>query len=76
MPTPALSEREQALAAWARRLLVDPNVTSADDVERLRSVGLDDREIFEATAFVALRFLDRERRPRRGAGPAARGRRA
>ena len=76
-PTPALSEREQALAAWARRLLVDPNVTSADDVERLRSVGLDDREIFEATAFVAFRLaFSTVNDALGGAGPAARGRRA
>lgn len=54
--TPALSEREQVLAAWTRRLVVDPNATTADDVARLRAVGLGDREIFEATAFVAFRL--------------------
>ena len=55
-PTPALSEREQALARWTRRLVDDPNATTAADVERLRAVGLGDREIFEATAFVAFRL--------------------
>lgn len=55
-PAPALSEREQALAAWARRLVDDPNATTAEDVARLRAVGLDDREIFEATTFVAFRL--------------------
>ena len=55
-PTPALSEREQALAEWTRRLVVDPNATTADDVERLRAVGLDEKEIFEATAFIAFRL--------------------
>jgi alkylhydroperoxidase family enzyme len=55
-PTPALSEREQVLALWTRRLVVDPNATTADDVARLRAVGLGDREIFEATAFVASRL--------------------
>lgn len=51
-----MSEREQVLAAWTRRLVVDPNATTADDVARLRAVGLGDREIFEATAFVAFRL--------------------
>lgn len=55
-PAPALSEREQALAAWARRLVDDPNATAAEDVARLRAVGLDGREIFEATTFVAFRL--------------------
>lgn len=55
-PAPALSEREQALAAWTRRLVDDPNATTAEDVARLRAVGLDDREVFEATTFVAFRL--------------------
>lgn len=54
-PAPALSERESALADWARLVVHDANGTTAADVERLRAAGLDDREIFEATAFVALR---------------------
>lgn len=53
---PALSEREQMLAAWARRLVEDPNSTTSDDVMRLRAVGLGDKEIFEATTFVAFRL--------------------
>jgi uncharacterized peroxidase-related enzyme len=52
----ALSEREQALCEWARQVVRDPNATSTDDVERLRRVGLDEREIFEATTLVALRL--------------------
>lgn len=55
-PTPELSDREAALAAWARQLVRDPNATTPSDVERLREVGLDEREIFEATAFVAFRL--------------------
>lgn len=55
-PAPALSEREQALAAWARTLVDDPNATTADDVERLRAVGLSDKQIFEATAFIGFRL--------------------
>lgn len=52
----ALSEREAALAAWARQVVRDPNATTEDDVDELRRVGLDDREIFEATLFVGLRL--------------------
>jgi uncharacterized peroxidase-related enzyme len=53
---PGLSERELALADWARQLVRDPNATTQADIERLRALGLDDREIFEATAFVAFRL--------------------
>ena len=50
-----LSERERALAAWARKVVADPNATSQGDVDALRQVGMSDREIFEATVFVAFR---------------------
>jgi alkylhydroperoxidase family enzyme len=53
---PELSERESALAAWARGVVRDPNSTTENDVARLRAVGLDDGEIFEATAFVGFRL--------------------
>lgn len=52
----ALSERERALADWARQLVRDPNATTQADVDKLRSVGLDEREIFEATVFVGFRL--------------------
>ena len=55
-PAPALSDREAALATWARQVVRDPNTTTAADIAGLRDVGLGDREIFEATAFVALRL--------------------
>ena len=55
-PAPALSDREAALATWARQVVRDPNATTAADIAGLRDVGLGDREIFEATAFVALRL--------------------
>jgi uncharacterized peroxidase-related enzyme len=55
-PAAGLSEREAALAAWAREVVRDPNGTTQADVARLREVGLGDREIFEATAFVGLRL--------------------
>lgn len=51
-----LTEREAALSAWARQLVRDPNGTTEADVDRLREVGLDDREIFEASAFIAFRL--------------------
>jgi alkylhydroperoxidase family enzyme len=53
---PALSDREAALAAWARQVVRDPNSTTREHVARLREVGLGDREIFEATALVAFRL--------------------
>ena len=52
----ALSERERALAAWARKVVADPNATTASDVDALRRLGLGDREVFEATLFVAFRL--------------------
>jgi uncharacterized peroxidase-related enzyme len=56
LPASALSERESALAEWARKVVRDPNATTSDDVARLREVGLGDREIFEATAYIAFRI--------------------
>jgi uncharacterized peroxidase-related enzyme len=55
-PAPELSDREAALAAWARKVVQDPNATTDGDIAYLREVGLVDREIFEATAFVAFRL--------------------
>ena len=52
----ALSVREQALAAWARKVVADPNGTTARDVDALRGAGLSDREVFELTAFIAFRL--------------------
>ena len=54
--TPRLTDREAALADWTRRVVRDPNATTAADVDELRKRGLDDREIFEATTLVALRL--------------------
>lgn len=64
-----LTEREAALAAWARALVRDPNGTSPADVERLRGAGLGEREIFEATAFVAFRLAFSTVNDALGAGP-------
>lgn len=52
----ALTARERALAAWVLRLVEDPNATREADVQQLRDAGFDDREIFEATVFAALRL--------------------
>ena len=50
-----MSPRERALAEWARKVVADPNATSPSDVDALRKAGLGDREIFEATLFIAFR---------------------
>ena len=52
----ALTDRDVALARWARRVVRDPNATTKDDVQALRDVGLGDKEILEVTAFVAFRL--------------------
>lgn len=51
-----LPPRDAALAAWARKVVADPNGTTQEDVERLRGAGFSDKEIFEATVFVAFRL--------------------
>jgi uncharacterized peroxidase-related enzyme len=53
---PSLTPRDRALAAWARQVVRDPNGTKREDIEALHAAGLDDREIFDATAFVAFRL--------------------
>lgn len=53
---PALNPRERALSDWARKVATQPNETTAEDVTRLRAAGLSDREIAEATLFVAFRL--------------------
>jgi uncharacterized peroxidase-related enzyme len=50
-----LSERERALAFWARKVVADPNNTTASDVDALRKAGLGELEVFEATVFIAFR---------------------
>jgi uncharacterized peroxidase-related enzyme len=51
-----MTAREAALAGWARKVVGDPNATSATDVDELRAAGLSDQEIFDATAFVSFRL--------------------
>lgn len=52
----ALQARDRALADWARKVVDDPNTTTAADVDALRVAGLTDRDIFEATVFIAFRL--------------------
>jgi uncharacterized peroxidase-related enzyme len=51
-----LSDQERAMAAWARKVVKDPNATTAADVQALRDTGLNDGQIFAITVFVALRL--------------------
>lgn len=51
-----LDDRDRLLAAWARKLVRDPNGTTPDDVAALREAGLDDRTILGLTAYVAARI--------------------
>jgi uncharacterized peroxidase-related enzyme len=51
-----LSPRERALARWTAQVVRDPNGSNRGQVDGLRETGLSDREIFEATAFIALRM--------------------
>jgi alkylhydroperoxidase family enzyme len=52
----ALDERQCLLARWADMVVRDPNSITEGDVAQLRHANLDDRAIFEATAFVGLRL--------------------
>lgn len=51
-----LSSREAAIARWSRQVVDDPNAITEADVEGLRNVGFTDREILEATAWIAFRL--------------------
>jgi alkylhydroperoxidase family enzyme len=41
---------------WSRQVVHDPNDTTEADVDRLREAGLSEREIFEATTWIAFRM--------------------
>lgn len=49
----AVSPRERALLDYAESLTLAPSTVGADDIARLRAVGLDDRAIHDACAIVA-----------------------
>jgi uncharacterized peroxidase-related enzyme len=50
-----LTDQEKAIASWARKVVQNPNATTAPDVQELRETGLSDEQVFAITAFVALR---------------------
>ncbi len=51
-----LDESERALAAWARKVVSDPNGVVDSDVAELRDVGFSEVQIFAITGFVAVRL--------------------
>lgn len=53
--TASMTERDRRLAHWARKVARDPNAIASAEVDALRQAGLGDREIVEATMFVAFR---------------------
>jgi alkylhydroperoxidase family enzyme len=48
--------RDRALARWARKVARDPNGTVAADLGDLRRAGFGEREVVEATIFIAFRL--------------------
>jgi uncharacterized peroxidase-related enzyme len=50
-----LTRAERALVGWARKVVADPSATTVDDLAPLRATGLNDRQIFAITVYVALR---------------------
>ena len=64
-----LTDRERALATWARAVARDPNGRTATDVQALREVGYDDGQVFAITAFVAFRIAFSTINSSLGAGP-------
>jgi alkylhydroperoxidase family enzyme len=51
-----LDDAEKVLAAWARRVVSDPNAVTNDDVGELRRAGFTDTQIFAITVYVAGRL--------------------
>jgi hypothetical protein len=64
-----LSNEGRALASWARKVAGDPNGTTEEDVDALRSAGFDDEGVFAVTAFVALRIAFSAVNDALGVGP-------
>jgi alkylhydroperoxidase family enzyme len=64
-----LTDAERALASWARKVAKDPNGTTTEDVEVLRSAGFNDAQVFAITAFVALRLAFSTVNDALGVGP-------
>ena len=66
-----LTDEDRALASWARKVAKDPNGTTTQDVEVLRSAGFNDAQVFAITAFVALRIAFSTVNDALGVGPDA-----
>jgi uncharacterized peroxidase-related enzyme len=66
-----LTDEERTMASWARRVAKDPNGTTQDDVEALRSAGFSDKQIFAITVFIALRLAFSTVNDALGTGPDA-----
>lgn len=49
------SEREQALAAWARTIARSPGSSGPDDIQRLRDAGFQEPQIMALTVYAGLR---------------------
>jgi hypothetical protein len=64
-----LTADERALSSWARKVASDPNGTTPEDIEVLRSAGFDDAQIFAITTFVALRLAFSTVNDALGVGP-------
>jgi len=64
-----LTDEERALAFWARKVATDPNVTTREDVDVLRSAGFSDGQIFAITTFIAFRLAFSTVNDALGVGP-------
>lgn len=54
--SPGMTERDRALSRWARKVASHPTSTTAEDVEELRAIGFDDRQIHAVTVYIAFRI--------------------
>jgi uncharacterized peroxidase-related enzyme len=54
--SPGLTARERALRTWAGQMVQAPGETVPAQVDALRAAGLTEKEVVEATMFVALRL--------------------
>ena len=66
-----LDERHRALATWTRAVVRDSSSSTPADVEELRRAGLEDRQIYAVTLFVAMRLAFSTVNSALGAGPDA-----
>lgn len=55
LDAPGLTTREAALRRWIDQVVAGPNGTGAAQVDALRAAGFSEREVFEATVYVAFR---------------------